>query len=1115
MNKKEENKNIKKESLWKKIKHFVQKLYVFLVKNILVFILNIFFKILNYLAIILLFFLVIIIIFITFELPVVGANKLIESNVDNLAVGNLYLKWNVRNKIPVFLLHDVEYSDTDLSLSLDNIGVSFSFLDLIKTGQISISFIELRELKVYFVRNKKSKPPIVETNNTELNISEFLQKIYDKQGGSKNKNYNLVYMIKQYKRKSPLLRSLQSIGISDSQIRLKDRLLNLETEATIRYAQLDINKNALSVFADSKIIWEDKNLKLKDRMELKISTNLNEKDEMNFNVELSDIDFGSISQKVINFTELETDVIAKDFIGKAILKGDISLKDGVKSVYFDIVVNTGFIESASLLEEKVRINKVSFASNYRGEKTTLFINDIAVEFGTNAFRIKPIQYDALVKQITARASVNLKTQALNIDGILFDLNNLIVKTSGSLDFKNTKKINIKLQSSVDDLLISDIKTRFPKEAFSEEFKWFDTHINAGILKNITIKLDMLFGKKNPKINNFILTSKAEGLDLFYVETMPKIQVNAVDINYDFTKESLSLDLNGARTNGLKVESGKVTLSNIAKNIKAKKVYGVAVNMNYSGNVANVLEILDSKPLELVSSNGLKEYKFRGLFKGHTDLLFDITNEEMKDISVDLDVEDAYAYHIFSNQDVKDGKLKLKLVKNVLTLDGNLNYMDSPTVFNIKYDFNDKAPILGIYNIDFNVSFLDIIKLDILPKMITNDIEGLIAGHLVIKQFNIKDMYVDFDVDMSKTFINKKDISFFKETGTEFKVGGQLNLVNSKLSTLSNLNIISPNIMIKGDIIFNKNGDLETLEFSKLFINDFMDLSTTAVITEDRIFLSLNGNHMDTDKLFNLISYVQEASKREESQKKPQEEVQEQAKKLPSNYNIEFNMKEIGKPKLYMVNGMKASFVYDDFKLKKLLFRSDVGNADKAIFVDLKDNVINFDINHMGEILNIFGFTERIKEGHASGNITFSYGEDKSINTQGELNIIDIGIAGFDFSQIKSNFTSNNYIVNFSRLHSTGSIITFDVEGFFDFKEQTMDISGNFTPISTTLNVLGKIPVFGGLLVKKSAETNDDKNKNAEKEQESETTEKEATEDTILTVKGRIKGKMSNPEISFE
>ncbi len=1105
---KKEDKKTEKFSLISRIKLFICRVYNFLVKKVFLFILHFLFKILNYLAIALLCFLVIVIIFITFELPVFGANKLIERNVDNLTIGSVYIRWNVRDKIPVFFMRNLEYEDTDLSLSLDNIGVSFSFLDIFKKGELYITFIELNELKVYFVRNTSEKPPIVETNNTELNISEILQQLYDKKNSKKNQNYNLVYLTKQYKNKFPLLRSLKSVGISDSEIRLKDKVLNLETQTIIKYAQLDINKTTLNIFADAQLIWEDKNLKLQDSMALKINTKLNQKDEMDFNIELLDIDFGALSQKATSLAELKTDVIMQNFVGKAILKGEVSLKDGVKSVYFDVAVDTGYIESESLLEEKVRINKVDFASNYRGEKTTLFINDISVEFGTSIFRLKPIKYDALIKQITARASVNLSTQELNIDSITFDLNNLIVKTSGNLDFKNTQKMNIKLQSSVDDLLISDIKTRFPKDAFSQEFTWFDTHINNGMLKNITINLDMLFGNGKPEVNNFMITSKAENLDLFYVDTMPKIQVSAVDINYDFKKEFLSLDLKNARTNGLRVENGKVTISNIAEDIKAKKVYGVALDMKYSGNVVNALEILDSKPLELISTNGLKEYKFRGLFKGHTKLLFDITNETMKDISVDLDVEDAYAYHIFSNQDVKNGKLKLKLAKNILTLDGNLTYMDSPTVFNIKYDFNEEAPVLGLYNIDFNVSFLDIIELGILPKMLTTDIEGLVAGHLVIKQFNTENMFVDFKVDMSKTFINKKNISFFKETGVEFNVGGQLNLINSKLATLSNLNISSPNILVKGDIIFNKEGNLETLEFSKLFINDFMDLSTTAVITPDRIYVSLKGNRMDTDKLFNLIDYVQEEAKKEEISKKPQEEVQEQANKLPSNYNIAFNMKEIGKPKLYMAKGMQASFVYDDFKLNKLRFRSDIGNPNKAIFVDLKDNVVNFDINHMGEILNIFGFTNKIKEGHASGNIVFSYGADNSIKTKGKLDIADVRIAGFDFSEIKSNFTSNNYIMNFSRLHSIGSIITFDVSGFFDFQNQTMDVSGNFTPISTTLNVLGKIPVFGTLLVKKSAWQGTKNNNN-------ENVESEGTEDTILTIKGRIKGKMSDPEISFE
>ncbi len=1104
---KKESKNTKKELSKGGLKVFFYKLYIIFVKKPFSFILNIIFKILNYLAIILLLLLVIIVVFITFELPIFGANKLINSNVDNLSVGNIYIKWNVRNKIPVFFFHNLEYQDKDLSLSLDNIGVSFSFLNLIKSGKLSITFVELEKLKLYFVRNSIKKPPIVETNNTEINVAEILQKIYNNPQSTKNGDYNIVYVIKKYKDKSPLLQDLKSVAISDSEIKLKDRVLNMEAQTLIKYAQLDINKQVINVFADAEIVWEDKDLKLKDAMTLKINTKLNQKDEMDFNAELSDIDFGSIFQKVVKVTNLKTDIIATNFVSKAVLKGKASLKDGIKSVYFDVGVDTGGIESPSLLDDKVRINKIDFSSNYRGEKTTLFINDISIEFGTSVFQIKPIKYNALIKKITARASVNLSTQELNIDSILFNLNDLIVKTSGSLGFKNTKKINVKLQSSVDDLLVSDIKMRFPKEAFSQEFQWFDTHINNGILKNITIKLDMLLGGKNMKINNFIFASKAENLDLFYVDTMPKIQVNAMDINYDFKKQFLSLDLDNARTNGLKVENGKVKISNIAKNIKAEKIYGVAVDMNYSGDVANVLEILDSKPLKLISSNGLKEYKFRGSFKGHTDLLFDITNEKMKDVSVDLDVEDAYAYHVFSDEDVKDGKLKLKLAKNVLTLDGNLVYMDSPTVFNIKYDFNKNAPILGLYNIDFNVSFLDIVELRILPKFITNDIEGLVAGHLVIKQFNKEDVYVAFDVDMSKTFINKKDISFFKETGVEFKVGGQLNLMDSKPSTLSNLNVSSPNILVKGDVIFNKDGNLETLEFNKLFISDFMDLSTTAVITKDRVYVSLNGDYMNTDKLFNLISYVKEASKQEEqTQKKPQEVVvaEEQEMQLPSNYNIEFNMKEIGKPKLYMINGMQASFVYDDFKLKKLRFRSDMDNSNKSIFIDLKDNVVNFDIKHMGEILNIFGFTEQIKEGHASGKVRFSYGEDISINTEGELNIDSVRIAGFDFSQIKSNFTSNNYIMNFSRLHSIGSIITFDVAGSFDFQSQTMDVSGNFTPISTTLNILGKIPVFGALFVKKSAGQEGVKNENAED-----------TENTILTIKGRIKGKMSDPEISFQ
>jgi hypothetical protein len=212
-----------------------------------------------------------------------------------------------------------------------------------------------------------------------------------------------------------------------------------------------------------------------------------------------------------------------------------------------------------------------------------------------------------VQSVSFKGTVSGGMNNLTLEELRADLGGPVVSLSGKVDDMAGATV-IEAQARVDDMPVDDLKGLWPPEVAPNPRAWILDNLSQGVVRSATAKVN---AHRAAGQSLDALTIDHVGGELFpekvtvqYLRPMPVVK--NVNASATFDADSFTIDVKSGDVAGLKVTDGKVILSGLSAPDQFADISAKVV-----GPVADVLHLIDSKPLSWAQALGVDPSKVKG------------------------------------------------------------------------------------------------------------------------------------------------------------------------------------------------------------------------------------------------------------------------------------------------------------------------------------------------------------------------------------------------------------------------------------------------------------------------------------------------------------------------
>ncbi len=988
-------------------------------------------------------------------------NETLKEAFGDITVDNLKVKLNLlENKVNVSV-GNLNYLTNKKSLEkieAKNMSLDFDAVNLLK-GLYRVIGINIENGNVLYV---------LRNNKENINFNELFDK---KLINSDIKNIKLtninIGVIDQSKKKVADAYILDSkISINDNHLVL-DHLRLMEAKFYLKNYKNSIklenvtlsefgenqyigNVSNISIFIDKKykplnnIIFEKKKLTFKETA-------------IKFNIE--DGKFLITSNLIINKNKVALEALGSfqnfDF-SEVILAGK-----------FDKFNLADFIDGNNNLPYRLKdseTNQIVIEGNFTLNLKNRQINSIGFDIYNKEEEFKKYTF---ITQDKKKFEINLKEflvrgkykdNTLKILESNFILQKGRIGIIGKIDnFFDEKEY--KLAFSLNNVKANEVlKMQYLKE------KIYFNAFNEILVKNGFIK--QAFFEIKAYDNKIILKSLIANIKNLNLNLRDEKVLDVKGLNIEIQDKKLTMKakkayLSSTENKTIKIKDAKIFIKDYLNSAAIKNNYSVSANIE--ADYQNLINVVKS-----IKISNLKQYtidRLKGKVKA--DFVFSsLYDNSLKENQIEYVIKGKLeGFSTIENSQIRPIPFKLKnfngninAENNILSIDGLGLLNDSDTKFKLKIDENKKLTgRLKSYAKHDSFNFLG--KFNYLKSGKTKLEIEILKEDLRNSNWSAK---VKGDLYNNKTFI--KYIDYEKQKNQRGFLNGILYFEKFSVRRIENLKFFTDEILLRGDIKFNQNGQVKNIEVTEYLSN-----------TED-IKASITNLQTDFPKIvligkkFNLHKYISKNNG------------------ASNNLDIELNIKnlyydkrKIGEVKLksrVVDSGIEnlSGNIYSNDKVYVTFKKIKKDNANNTIYINFKD---------LGLFLNNINLTDNIIAGQGILNLNFDNNdydlisgnyniENYSIKNASYLarllqlasftGLVEIlAIEGIPFNLLKGNFSVNKGKLAISNTRLEGVSLGVSVEGDLDLNKKNINLEGVLIPAYAINSIINKIPLVGDLV----------------------------------------------------
>jgi hypothetical protein len=431
---------------------------------------------------------------------------------------------------------------------------------------------------------------------------------------------------------------------------------------------------------------------------------------------------------------------------------------------------------------------------------------------------------------------------------------LSAKFAGRVVLADNRSPQIDIDGNIAAISIRDLLRYWPLQAAPGARSWIDTNILAGRIGPVLIHTHMLPGDLDLPVmpeNALSLTFPMSDATITYIHGLtPMTQVQGTGA---LTGDTFKATVDTAIVGPLRVTGGTVVIPNL----HLRGTQGIA-SAHVEGNVADVLALMDQKPLQYPTRFGIRS----ATSKGTASVDVSVKVPMLRDIRVDdigimvkaqtydlgLALSDRLAISNGSVNFTIDNQ-SLRALGNVSLAGANLA-IDWTEIFNPKGQYSTRVKVNGV------LSEAAIEQLGMHPGDYFTGAVG-VSGEL--DGYRGKLARAQLKEDLSATNLNIKLLGYHKPVGTQAQA--QVTLRMDQASNVRNADFVltGQGLAAHGMARFAANGDLQGLEIPTFRSGQGNDFSLS--LTRDPaqgLVASLTGRSFDAEEVLRFQQQAQGA-----------------------------------------------------------------------------------------------------------------------------------------------------------------------------------------------------------------------------------------------------------------
>lgn len=633
-----------------------------------------------------------------------------------------------------------------------------------------------------------------------------------------------------------------------------------------------------------------------------------------------------------------------------------------------------------------------------------------------------------------------------------------------LDTKDLSHIKTVLKSTVKNVPTEEVPNLWPQALGPDAHAWVKENLSKGTIS--TADFTLYFTGDN--LDDLFGDIKASGVTVRYIRQMPSVHDVAATVHLYPDKVEIFADT--GMLDGITLKKADLYLTDLLDDVAHAKVI-----LSASGPVADVMKLIDSKPLEFAKEFGIAPDKTGGSGDVEATLSFPLI-EDLDANQVTADVTARIQKGIFPTPipdvSVQNGTFDLTVNNAGLKLQGTALMQGLPLKLSWEEYFKQTQKITtkSHYFIEGTVSQTDLVQW--VPS-IGDYVTGTMPFAVTVKNDFKGISDIKAEVNLTDSLVNLYPISATKETGEKADLNITATFDAKKLPSKFAFDFKAPSqpIAVMGNFD-TSNGVALVLDKVEAPGTSFTGRYVAKGLDKE---LVLKGKAWNLTKLFDMPAFKAQEKKNAPAENKPQ--IYRASYQPPSNITVDIDLESamlVDKKPLrrVQIKGFRSGAYWRN--LDALLRASD----DFVLTYIPQTGQLRGETNNLGDLLGRLGLTSRFFGGQlrlsATQNAQGIFKGDINVRSFSlrdpgfliqaftVLGIVD-GIRGKDLSFARAHvpfeFTPHN-VLKIGEGYANGTTIGVTFKG--DVSVPEVDLSGSVIPAYAINSLPGKIPLIGGL-----------------------------------------------------
>lgn len=688
-----------------------------------------------------------------------------------------------------------------------------------------------------------------------------------------------------------------------------------------------------------------------------------------------------------------------------------------------------------------------------------------------------------VSLVLSPHEIDLKKVGLLSEEALFQFSGKLVSPNSPLSLLEPMQMGhfMEIEGKMEDFPIDYLEVLWPKDLAVPAREWLTQNLRMGVITEATFLFKGHEGESGFKVDGLDGTLAGKGVEITYLKGLPAAKNVAAQAIFD--KTGFNIQVLAGEIDQIKVQEGHVLISALDTDDEQ-----LSLNLKVKGPLPDFLDVIDHKPLEYASYGKIdpKNTKGEGTLSLNLDFPLKATLK-FKDVKMaatgtfqNVALDRKISEELTSQ--LTDGSLSLNLTHNQMEIKGEGLLNQLPATLTYRHFFEDTAAHEVWLKVETTASFADFKRLGFDWAEYA---QGLTQALFIYTLDRNKKSNFFVNLDITQATLSFFPLEWEKMPGEKGRLSFNLLFNDGQLAKMSDLRMLSPTCVFKGEILFGAEKDWKTIHLSSFRGPHTQTQVTLHTPRKDAYEVSFKGQSVDLEKFLDYVN-------KKEDQDHPPTDIKLFA---------DVDQLRLGEGKIFQSVKAEADLFLQGkmttWKTVHLRAKAGKGTANRGDMAKVSGGVL-FDItpgpnntqtlevraNDAGAFLKNLSIYEDIGGGYITikgkrqgqgpykGTFKLKDFEAYEVHLLGRFAALlsPIGIVNLfsekkvlSMEKFEADFDYSEDLVVVRKGIGKSLSLGFTVEGKIDQKNRIYALNGNITPARFLNSILNNIPLVGDLL----------------------------------------------------